>query len=179
MKAKEITRIALFSAITAILAQLRVDIGPVPITFQVMAVMLAGLLLTPREALLSQLVYVIMGLIGLPVYAGFRSGASILFGPTGGYLMAFPVAAFLIAILQKRSQYSTLLSFLSTLLGLIPIYLSGWLLLSRYVGGLERAFQLGVLPFFWIDMIKALLAVFVSKAIERYKPALLYEIRKN
>lgn len=167
MKARRLVRIALFCAITAVMAQLKVDIGPVPVTFQVLAVMLTGLFLRPGEAFLSQLVYVLMGLIGLPVYTGFRSGAGILFGPTGGYLVAFPMAAFLIAYLQSAGK-GVLWKIFSALIGLLPIYLMGWLVLSIYIGGTERAFQIGVLPFIWIDIIKAVVAGIIMERIEKY-----------
>ncbi|MCD6254219.1 MAG: biotin transporter BioY [Thermotogae bacterium] len=167
MKARRLVRIALFCAITAVMAQLRVDIGPVPITFQVLAVMLTGLFLRPGEAFLSQLVYVLMGLIGLPVYAGFRSGAGMLLGPTGGYLVAFPIAAFLIAYLQPTKKGSVWKVF-SALAGLLPIYLIGWLVLSSYVGEIGKAFQIGVLPFIWIDIIKAVVAGIIMERIKKY-----------
>jgi biotin transport system substrate-specific component len=78
------TRVALMAAVTAVAAQITVPIEPVPFTFQVLAVILSGLLLGPRYGALAQAIYVLVGAVGVPVFAGFRGGLGIVFGDTGG-----------------------------------------------------------------------------------------------
>src|ERR671911_1572217 len=87
------TRVALMAAVTAVAAQITVPIEPVPFTFQVLAVILSGLLLGPRYGALSQAIYVLVGAVGVPVFAGFAGGLGIVLGPTGGYLLSYPLAA--------------------------------------------------------------------------------------
>ena len=87
------TRVALMAAVTAVAAQITVPIEPVPFTFQVLAVILSGLLLGPRYGALAQAIYVLVGAVGVPVFAGFKGGLGIVFGDTGGYLLAYPFAA--------------------------------------------------------------------------------------
>ena len=91
---------ALFAAITAILAQIAIPLPftPIPISFGLVAVHMTGVLLRPRYAVAAQLCYLLMGLIGLPVFAGFHGGLGALLGPTGGYLMAYPFMAGLLSV---------------------------------------------------------------------------------
>src|SRR5215207_7696744 len=87
------TRVALMAAVTAVAAQITVPIEPVPFTFQVLAVILSGLLLGPRYGALAQAVYVLVGAVGVPVFSGFAGGLGVILGPTGGYLVSYPIAA--------------------------------------------------------------------------------------
>src|ERR687896_600513 len=87
------TRVALMAAVTAVAAQITVPIEPVPFTFQVLAVILSGLLLGPRYGALAQAIYVLVGAVGAPVFAEFSGGLGRVLGPTGGYLISYPIAA--------------------------------------------------------------------------------------
>lgn len=165
MKIKEIILVALFAAVTAILAQIAIPIPitPVPITFQVLAVCLAGAILGPRLGAISILVYLLLGAVGLPVFAKLSGGISIILGPTGGYLMAFPVAAFTIGkIIEKAKNPNYFNVTLSMLLGLIIIYLIGmtWLSFVTHMN-LKKAFIAGVLPFIPLDTIKIIVAAVI------------------
>lgn len=93
---------ALFAAIVAVCAQISFQIGPVPFTLQVFAIFLASLILPPKYAFLSLLVYDLLGAVGVPVFAGFSGGLSKFIGPTGGYLIAFPIAAFVISYINTK-----------------------------------------------------------------------------
>src|SRR5215211_4890498 len=83
------------AAVTAVTAQITIPLpfSPVPFTLQVLAVILSGLLLGPRYGALSQAIYLLIGAIGVPVFAGFSGGLGIVLGPTGGYLLSYPAAA--------------------------------------------------------------------------------------
>ena len=87
------TRVALMAAVTAVAAQIAVPIPPVPFTLQVLAVILSGLLLGPRYGALAQAIYVLVGAVGVPVFAEFSGGLGVILGPTGGYLVSYPIAA--------------------------------------------------------------------------------------
>lgn len=96
-----------FSILTAISAQISIPIKPVPFTLQTLIVLLAGAFLGAKYGTYSQIIYIIMGVVGLPVFAQTADGTmgiARLFGPTGGYLIAFPLAAFLVGYLTEKSQ---------------------------------------------------------------------------
>jgi biotin transport system substrate-specific component len=165
--------LALFVVLTAAAARAKITLPltPVPITLQPMAVLLAGVVLGPRLGGLSQLVYVLAGLCGLQVFAGAPgAGPAVLAGPTGGYLMSYPAAAFLAGRLAIGSN-SLPKTAAAMLAGLLIIYACGavWLAFILKVG-LARALQVGVYPFVVPDLLKiaiASVAATISKAALR------------
>ncbi|WP_175059552.1 biotin transporter BioY [Thermococcus sp. 2319x1] len=167
MKAKEISYVGLFAALTAIGAQIAIPIGTVPITFQVLFVLLSGLILGARLGFLSQLVYLFMGAIGLPVFANFSGGFGHIYGPTGGYLLSFPVAAFLAGLISEKKKDIKNYA-IGSAIGILTIYLLGWLRLGFFMGGdFEKAFLLGVAPFIPIDALKGGLAVLIADRVHK------------
>jgi biotin transport system substrate-specific component len=155
---------SLFGALTAVGAYIIIPLPPVPITLQTLFMGLAGTLLGGRLAALSQIVYLLLGIIGLPVFAGGKAGLGILFGPTGGYLIGFVAAAFVIgrlASLRERPGFVWLC--LSLVAGTAVLYTLGVLQLSL-VARLAplKALAVGVLPFLPGDAIKIILAVIIA-----------------
>jgi biotin transport system substrate-specific component len=158
------------AAVTAAAAQITVPLSPVPFTLQVLAVILSGLLLGVRHGALAQAVYVLVGAIGVPVFAGFKGGLGILLGPTGGYLISYPLAAAVAGLaahtVARASRRRALWTgFLWGCAGLAVIYALGatWL---AVVAGLSptEALATGVLPFVIFDLIKVGLAALVAVA---------------
>ncbi|MEJ2194971.1 MAG: biotin transporter BioY [Ignavibacteriaceae bacterium] len=95
-----------FTILTAIAAQITMPVKPVPFTLQTMLVLLAGALLGARNGAYSQVLYIALGVVGLPIFAYGTFGLPVLYGPTGGYLLAFPLAAYLVGYLvQKNKSY--------------------------------------------------------------------------
>ncbi|USS41307.1 biotin transporter BioY [Thermococcus aggregans] len=167
MRAREVAYSALFVALTAVGAQISIPIGTVPITLQVLFVLLSGLILGARLGFLSQAIYVFMGAIGLPVFAGFSGGFAHVYGPTGGYLIAFPIAAFLVGLLAKKKD-NIVGYILAVVVGIIVIYLLGWLRLGLFMkGNFEKAFLVGVAPFVPIDLVKGALAVVIADRVKK------------
>lgn len=149
------------SLVIALSAQVAIQLpfSPVPVTGQTMAVLLVGALLGSRRGALAVLAYIAQGLAGLPVFAGGAAGLARLFGPTGGYLVGFVAAAFLVGWLAERGwdrRFGTTLAAMT--LGNLVIYGVGALWLAVFVGGLSRAWSLGVLPFLPGDALKIVLA---------------------
>ena len=146
-----------FAAITAVVSQISLPIGPVPISCSLIAVYLAGLLLPVKTAFLSQLVYLLLGAVGVPVFAGFQSGVARLAGPTGGYLVVFPFVSLLVAVMmlvydRKLSQKSAFLrgSYMAAamLLSLVVCYVVGTAWYMVYAGtSFAAALSLTALPF--------------------------------
>jgi biotin transport system substrate-specific component len=132
--------------------------SPVPVTGQTLAVLLTGMLLGSRRGSLSLLAYLGQGAVGLPVFAGGTAGLARLTGPTGGYLIGFLAAAFLVGMLAERGwDRRAGTTFLAMLLGNIVIYALGLLWLAHFVGS-ERVLALGLWPFIPGDLWKLLFA---------------------
>ncbi|WP_045173352.1 biotin transporter BioY [Anaerocellum danielii] len=163
---------ALFTAIVAACSQISIPIGPVPFTLQVLAIFLASLILPPKFAFLSLLVYDLLGAVGVPVFAGFTGGLSKFVGPTGGYLMAFPIAAFVTSYInaKKPIKNEAANASVALILGLAIIYVFGFLYLSWAANmTLKKAFAAGVLPFIIPDIIKLAIAYLIVRAVKSRK----------
>ncbi len=113
---KEILLILAFSILTAIAAQISIPVQPVPFTLQTVAVMLAGAMLGSRNGAYAMIAYLLLGAIGLPVFANLSGGFHHLFGPTGGYLLVFPVASFLVGLIVGFLSYTIVRFVIDTLL---------------------------------------------------------------
>ncbi|MCS7011839.1 MAG: biotin transporter BioY [Anaerolineales bacterium] len=157
------------SLLVAAMAQVRIPLlfTPVPITGQTFAVLLVGAALGARRGAASLSFYLLQGLLGAPVFAGGKGGLIHLFGPTGGYLLGFIAAAWLVGRLAEQGQdrrVSTAL--VAFLLGEIVIYLFGLPWLAIFVGW-EKAFLAGLIPFLPGDAIKLLAAALALPAAWR------------
>lgn len=144
----------------ALLAQVTIPLPftPVPITGQTYGVLFVGAVLGSRRGLLSMLLYVAEGCVGLPFFAGGASGWTELVGATGGYLVGFMLAAYVVGRLAERGWDRRINgSLTSMLVGQIIIYALGIGWLAMYVGA-DKAVQLGLLPFVAGDVLKLLLA---------------------
>ena len=120
VKILDIIYCGIFATITAILSQIAIPMpGGVPLTLQTFAVSLVGILLGSRKGFLSMSVYVLMGLIGLPVFSGFSAGVGAIVGPTGGFILSFPIMSFIIGLVCERTD-NKILIFLGMLLASIP-----------------------------------------------------------
>ncbi|MEW6232088.1 MAG: biotin transporter BioY [Chloroflexota bacterium] len=148
------------SLVVALSAQISVPLpfSPVPVTGQTFGVLLVGALLGSRSGALSLLVYLGEGALGLPVFAGGTGGLVRLAGPTGGYLLGFVAAAFLVGWLCERGWDRRLpTAAMAMLLGNAIIYLFGLPWLAHFVGP-DKALALGLLPFIPGDLSKLILA---------------------
>jgi biotin transport system substrate-specific component len=148
------------------MAQVRIPLPftPVPITGQTFAVLLVGAVLGSRRGTASLGLYLLMGLAGLPFFAGGASGLAYLLGPTGGYLVGFIVAAGLVGLLAARGLDRRIPSaLLAFLVGEIVIYLFGVAWLSFYLG-VPHAIMAGLVPFIIGDAIKLAAAGLVLPA---------------
>jgi biotin transport system substrate-specific component len=143
----------------------------VPFTFQPTIVLLGGLALGSRLGMGSQVLYLLAGIAGLPVFAASATlppGALRLLGPTGGYLVSYPFAAFVAGYLAERGfdrRYLT--SVLAMLAGLVVIYACGTIWLATFVRGIRAALAAGVYPFVAADIVKLLAAGAVLPAFWR------------
>ena len=152
-----------FALLTALGAQVRIPLTPVPITLQTFFVLLGGLMLGPRLGVSAQALYVALGAVGAPVFAGGALGFAYLLGPTGGYLVGFVAAAWLVGQLARGLDPKSpravwqVLGILAA--GSIAIYVPGAYWLARVMGmGWWAALAKGVIRFLPGDALKVALA---------------------
>lgn len=145
---------------------------PVPLTLQTLFTYLAGAVLGPSLGALSQVIYILLGGIGLPVFAGGKAGFGTLLGPTGGYLFGFIAASFAIGKLcDLHAQPSARRIAASFVLGTAIIYSFGLVQLSQWMNGdIQRAVLVGVLPFVVGDALKIAIATAVATRLRHVLP---------
>lgn len=168
IKTNDYTYAAIFAAIICISAWICIPAAP-PFTMQVFAVSLCCGILGAKKAVLSLLIYMLLGAVGLPVFSGFRSGAAVLFGPTGGYVLGFLPFAVLSGQLCRRAKGLFLL-ILSLSAGLFACYTAGALWYSAFFlgdGGFWVAISYCVVPFILPDLIKIFLAALCIKKLKK------------
>lgn len=163
-----ITPVFVFTGLTILGAQIRIPIPgtPVPVTLQTFFVLLSGAWLGGGRGCLSQIFYVLLGVLGMPVFSGNYSGMAVLLGPTGGYLIGFMLAPLLVNFLCKKNQKTFLGNFISLWLGGSLIIFGCGIINLVYVHSLslEKALSLGFYPFIIGDILKIGLASSLLKA---------------
>lgn len=166
-------KIALMASVTCVLAFVSIPLpwSPVPVSGQSLGTMLAGTLLGPRDGALSMLVYLAVGSLGFPVFAGGRSGAATLIGPTGGYLWGFVLGAWIGGTIARFLVSRRLSHFWAYLAGNIiggiaAVHLMGTLYLSFLTRRpLVQALAVGSIPFLPGDMVKAVAAAMLGQKL--------------
>ncbi len=157
---RSVSLVFAFSLLVALSAQIVIPVGPVPITAQTFAVLLTGALLGSRLGAMALIVYLVEGALGLPFFYGGSSGILHILGPTGGYLIAFPAAAFITGAFAEHGwdkRFPTAVA--AMFIGSILIMLSGWGWFALVTHTpLSVAFQLTVLKFIPGDIIKVVMA---------------------
>ena len=162
---KDLVLTALFAALTAVLAQIQLPIGPVPFNLAVFGAFLAGMLLEPAWAAAYMGVYMLLGAVGIPVFAGFMGGPAVLLGKTGGYVIGYIFIALATALAVKRSGKLPVIG-AAMLAGLLICYGFGtaWFMA---VTGADLVSALGwcVLPFIVPDVCKGVLACVLGRLL--------------
>lgn len=157
-----------FAGVTAACSQISFHLWctPVPVTLQVLAVILSGLVLGRKWGAISQIQYLTMGAIGMPIFAGFKAGPTAFVGPTGGYLIGFVVGAYaagwMFERLDGRTQFA---AWLAGFVGIAGVYAFGstwlavWLMFmgaSSWSVAMMNSYRLGIVPFIGVDLLKAI-----------------------
>jgi biotin transport system substrate-specific component len=157
---------SLMAALTAVGAYIHIPIGPVPIVLSTLFVLLAGLLLGSRWGLASMGLYLLVGAIGMPVFAGGKGGFAHLFGPTGGYLWGYVLSAWVTGFISEHSRGLLILEIFAILVGSLVIYSLGvpWLKMITQMSW-PKTFIIGMVPFLIGDAIKASVALILARAV--------------
>jgi len=170
---RDITQIGLFSSLTAIGAFISIPIGPVPISMQTFFVLLSGIILGSKKAMLSQIVYVILGLIGLPIFAGFTGGLQTIFKPSFGFIISFIVASYLVGKIAEQHNKSLKNIIIAVFLGSLIMYAIGLpymyyilnIILAKHFD-IFKIMEMGMFMFIPGDTIKGIIAVLIGKRLQ-------------
>ena len=165
---QQLTLSALLCALVCVLSQIQIPLPPGPMSLSLLAVHLCGALLGGRRGAAAVGCYVLLGAVGVPVYAGFGGGVSVLFGPTGGFLFGYIPCAFVVGMLAQRLGYSRRVLLLSMAAGTLLCYLCGTALFMLTAGvSLRGALSICVLPFIPGDILKIVLAAYLSLRLQK------------
>ena len=169
METRRLTKMALLTALLCVSAWISFPLpfSPVPVIALTLVATLTGLMLKPKEAFIVFLVYILLGLIGVPVFAGGTSGLAKLWGPTGGFILSFPIIAFIVGYFSEKFK-STIGIMFGMICSLLISYIIGTLQFcivtnSDFIKGLTIC----VAPFIIVDIIKLSIATLVGKSILR------------
>lgn len=158
--------ISLFAALTAVGAFIAIPIGPVPIVLQNFFVILAGLILGPYIGTASILLYLFLGLCGFPIFAGGSGGIGKFLGPTGGYLIGYIPAVFIIGLISHKFKKNIIFDLAASICGCTIVYIFGLAGLTLMADlNLSKALVIGVYPFVFGDIIKITAAVLTVKRL--------------
>jgi biotin transport system substrate-specific component len=157
---------SLLAALIAVGSYISVPIGEVPIVLQNLFVMLTGLLLGSRWGLAAVAVYLTAGALGLPVFAGGTGGIGRFAGPTGGYLIAYLPAVYVIGFISEKGKHRMVFDVIGMIFGAALVYALGvpWL---KIVSGMtfSKAMLVGMYPFLIADVVKIIAAASIAKAL--------------
>ena len=169
LSTKEIILCALFAAIISILAQISIPLPftTVPLTMLIFAVSITGLILGSKLGTISVLIYLLLGGIGIPIFAQFSGGIGILLGPTGGYLLGLPLMVYIIGFTREKFSHHIII-FLSLIFGLLSVYIAGTLMFALITGNtIYQSILYCVIPFVFVDLIKLVLAFIVGSTVSK------------
>ena len=173
LRTVDLCYIALFAVLMAIGAWISIP-GPVPFTLQTFAVFAALVTLGGKRGTLSVIVYLLLGAVGLPVFAGFKGGLAALLGVTGGYILGFVAAALLYRLLTAKLGNRLSVVIAACVIGMIACYAFGtaWFVAvyTAQTGPMTIGGALGacVIPFLPFDALKIALAILLSRRISRF-----------
>ena len=167
MNTRDLCMMALFTSFTAVMAQISVPMPlGVPMTMQTFAIMLAGMVLGARRGFISVLVYVLLGMVGVPVFARFSGGLGIVFGPTGGFILSFPLMAWIVGLGAERGGAAAVV--VGLIAGTLVNYAGGMLMFCLITGqSVAAAFMACVFPFIPTGVIKAVMAGLIGVRLRK------------
>ena len=169
-KTAEMTRMALMVAMNCVSAYIIIPLpfSLSPIALQTLIVNLTGYVLNAKQAFMTMLVYLLVGLAGVPVFTGGSAGPGKLFGPTGGYIIGFLFTAVFLAYFRGEKYSFKRYALLGCVIGIPLIYVLGVVQLKLITGmGWDKAIMTGALPFIPLDIVKCLAAAVIAYPINR------------
>ena len=159
---KDMVFTALFAAIFCILAPFSIPIGEVPVSVTNFLIYITIYAIGWKKATVSYIIYLLLGFVGLPVFAGFTGGFQYIVGYSGGFIISFPLVAFIIGFVSEKTDNMVLI-LLSTILGLIVSYTIGTLVFSLVTNAsISASLAACVIPFIFTDLLKCFIATVIG-----------------
>lgn len=166
---KEMAICGIFAALMCIAGPLSVPIGPVPVSLTNLAIYFAVMIIGTKISLISYIVYLLLGTVGLPVFSGFSGGLSKLVGPTGGYLVGFILMLIISGIAAELSKRNIVITILGMIVGTAAAYLLGtvWFVCQQKC---SFAYAMGICvePFIIFDLIKIVIAFILGNEVRKH-----------
>ncbi len=168
IRVRDMTKIAIFAALMCILGPLSIPIGPVPISLTTLVIYIMVYVLGMKKGVISCIVYILLGLVGLPVFSGFSFGPSKLLGPTGGYIIGYIFVVLIVGAIIDRWPNKYWLHFTGFLVGTAVLYAFGtaWFVYLMKCT-LAYAMSVCVVPFIPGDLCKIIIAMLVGSQVRR------------
>lgn len=167
-KLRAIILCGIFAAITAVLAQIEVPLPIIPISGQTLAVGLTATIIGSKYGAIAMTCYALLGAVGLPVFAGFKGGAQILVGPTGGYIFGFIAAAFVTGFILEKTKHTITMAMVANTVGMIITLIFGAVQLKFVLDMTwNQALVAGIYPFIVVGLIKAYLASWLGITVRK------------
>jgi len=164
-----VTLAALLTATICISSMLSVNIIGVSFSLALFGVFLSGLILKPIYALISNVVFILIGVVGLPVFANFNSGIGTILGPSGGFILSYPFVALIVSLLNIKFSQSFKKQYVYCFVSLLLCYILGTVWYSAvYKCSMKQALLVCVVPFILIDITKIFLSCYVAKIISNH-----------
>lgn len=167
-KVYDMALIALFAALTAVFSQISIPIGPVPINLALLSVFACGGALGWKKGAASIAIYILLGIVGVPVFSGFQGGVAKIAGPTGGYIIGYLFAVFIVGLMCDILGKKIWVLPVSIVIGLVVCYAFGtiWFMISMQ-SGLIESLTACVFPFLPGDAAKIIVATLIVKALDK------------
>ncbi len=167
----KVCRSGIFAAIICVLSFINFPFGAVSVSMATLGIMLVGCVLPPLESAMSSVTYILIGVIGIPVFSGGSGGIGVLFGPTGGYIWSYPLLAAIVSafcqIRTKKKSYKYIFAFIGCLVGSIICYTLGAFQYTLVTGSSAyMALFVCVIPFVPIDVLKMVCACVIGLSIK-------------
>lgn len=166
MNVKDLVKISISTSLISVVAPLSIPIGPIPITLQTLIISIIGILIGGKKGFIATTMYIGIGAIGIPVFAQYKSGLSVLISPTGGFIISFPIMVFIIGIVFEKYKNKIIL-YIGVILANIINYVTGlcWFLYITNTG-LVNGIKLIVIPFMLTTAIKVILTVEIGQILK-------------
>lgn len=166
LSTRKLVLIALMTAITCIFAPMAIPVSPVPISLTNLVIMISIYVLGFKDATISYIVYLLLGLVGLPVFSGFTGGLGKLAGPTGGYLIGFIFLALISGLFVDKFPKNRILAVVGMIIGMAVTYIFGteWLAIQLKMS-FVAALSVGVIPYLAGDAAKIIIAIIVGPVL--------------
>ena len=172
---KSLTVTAMMTAFLCVLAPFYIPIGDVPITAATLVINIAAVLLGAKRSVICVMLYILIGIVGIPVFSGWKSGIAVVAGPTGGYLIGYLFIALCTGLLLKLGRGKIPMLILGMLVGTIICYTLGtmWLALQLSLS-FKAALWAGVIPFLFGDVIKIIATVVIAYPMRKHLNTFLH-----